>query len=428
MLPASVSATTAGAATPPGNDIGITATQIRIGVLADVNTPVNPGLFQQSVNGVKAWAANINAHGGLAGRKIAVDFYDTQLNPNLSRNAVIQACSKDFALVGTDALLLTDFADVDGCKNAQGQAIGIPNLAGITFGSKAQCDAVTYAVQGTDPTFCATLNQTPQTYTLQEGDARYYVSKFKGLHGIWVYNTDVPQARAVQLPSYTVASNLGIKKDAEGFYGSSGEAPQTALTPIVSVIKANNSTFASDGSTPPNYILLRREAQLQGVSGVKVWSCAAGCYTPYFIPQGGTAVNGTYQILSTLPFYSESNFNPALASLGRYLPGGIGKMDSNGMSSYIEALLFQDAVTKAVANGGTLSRQSLFKVLKTQEHSFTAQGVVGPTDVSNHAVSPCMVMAQVANGKWQRVYPSKPGTFDCSSKNVIVAKIDAASL
>ena len=39
--------------------------------------------------------------GGLAGRKVVVDFYDSKLNPNDTTNAEIQACENDVAMVGT---------------------------------------------------------------------------------------------------------------------------------------------------------------------------------------------------------------------------------------------------------------------------------------------------------------------------------------
>jgi hypothetical protein len=83
-------------------------------------------------------------------------------------------------------------------------------------------------------------------------------------------------------------------------------------------------------------------------------------------------------------------------------------------------------VNKAVANGGTLTRQSLLDALKN-EHRFTAQGIVGPTDVGGRVPSPCVVVAQVKGGKWVRAFPSKPGTFNCDKKNLAVIKMDPAS-
>ncbi len=91
-----------------GTDVGLTATTMRIAVIADVASPFLPGLFQNSVDAVKAWAKVVNAHGGLAGRKVTVDFIDSKSDPNTTRNAIIQACAQDFAMVGTFALGVHD--------------------------------------------------------------------------------------------------------------------------------------------------------------------------------------------------------------------------------------------------------------------------------------------------------------------------------
>ena len=43
---------------------------------------------------------------------------------------------------------------------------------------------------------------------------------------------------------------------------------------------------------------------------------------------------------------------------------------------------------------------------------------MGPVDVAARIPPKCVVIAQVKNGKWARVHPTKPDTFDCSSKNL----------
>jgi len=103
--------------------------------------------------------------------------------------------------------------------------------------------------------------------------------------------------------------------------------------------------------------------------------------------------------------------------------GGIDKVDSNAVASWLSALLFEDAVTKATANGGTLNRQSLFDAL-AQEHAFDADGIMGPADVANRMPPGCIVMTQVKNGKLVRTYPAKAGTFDCNKKNLVEIKLD----
>ena len=97
-------------------------------------------------------------------------------------------------------------------------------------------------------------------------------------------------------------------------------------------------------------VLLRREAQLQGVSTVKAWECNSGCYDPSFYQQGGPTVNGTYAMLLDLPYLSDYKANPALHKLVTQL-GGINNLNNNALNSYVDALLFQDAVQKVVAGG-----------------------------------------------------------------------------
>jgi len=408
-------------ASAAGTDVGLTATTMKVGIIADVNNPLVPGLFQDSVNAIKAWAAGVNASGGLAGRQVVVDFCDGQLNPNATTNCVIKACQNDFALVGTSANALEDLSDIDGCKNAQGKPIGIANLAAFAFVPEA-CDPDTYLLAGLG-SYCATAKQAQPTSVVPVGDTRYLVAHNQGLHGIWLYDSDDPTFKLTVLPNLAAESNVGIKADGKGFYALSGAAPQSALTPFIQQVKASGSTFVYDDTTTANMVLLRREAQLQGVNSVKVWECNSGCYDPSFYKQGGATVNGTYAMLLELPYLSDYKVNPTLDKLITAL-GGVNNFNNNALDSFIEALLFQDAVNKAAATG-TLNRQTLFTALN-DEHSFTADGIVGPTNVGGRVGPTCEVLVQLQNGVWNRVDPVTPGTFDCSAANNATIKYAAS--
>jgi len=409
--------------TVPASDIGITASTIKVGIIADVNNPLVPGLFQNSVNTIKAWASEVNAKGGLDGRQVVVDFCDGKLDPNATTNCVIKACQNDFALVGTSANALADLADLDGCKNAQGKAVGLANLPAFAFPPQI-CDPDTYTYAGT-ASYCSTAKQSAPTYVVPVGDARYFTKTFQNLHGIYLYDSDDPTFKITQTPYFQAMSNLGIKKDGKGFYALSGATPQSGLTPFIQQVKASQSNFVYVDVTTASMVLMRREAQLQGVnSQVKVWYCNSGCYDPSFFKQGGATVNGTYAMLLDLPYLSDYKSNPALNKLVTDL-GGTDNFNNNAMGSYIEALLFQDAVDKVVAGGQPLNRASLFTALQG-EHSFDAQGIIGPTDVGNHQAPTCEVMVQLQNGVWNRVSPTAPGTFDCSPANHATIKMSVS--
>jgi Periplasmic binding protein len=404
---------------PEADDIGITDSEIRLAVIADVDTPIQPGLFQKSVDAMEAWAKVVNKDGGVAGRKIVIDFIDSKLNPNETRNAIIKACADDFAMVGGEALFLNNVDDMVACPNQAGEAIGLPDMPGNALDTNQSCSPVTYVVTSLG-SYCETRDQNPQTYTVLQGDYLYYQKKYKDLHGIWTIPADLKATKNAVLPTAQAGVDLGIEKDGQGFYDIFSRDPQSAMTPIVQTIKQNNSTFAKNGGN--KMADLRKEATLQGVTSVKVWGCNQACYDNLLIEQGGADVNDTQILLSTLPFYSEYKSNPTLKKLVSAV-GGIDNVDFNSVSSWIGALLFQDAVEKAVANGGTLSRQSLFDALN-QENSFDADGIIGATDVAQKMGSPCIVMTQIKNGKFVRTYPKKVGTFDCNKKNLVDVELD----
>ena len=407
--------------TYPAHEIGITPTTIRIGMIADVNTPVQPGLFKQSVQEVQAWAAIVNRHGGLAGRKVVIDFCDSMLNPNTTTNCVIRACANDFAMI-TAAIELSDVSDIADCKNAEGDPVGIPNSVGLALNPYESCSPS--VLTATDTTFCKTLNDHPQTYSVLVADTRYYLSHFKDLHGIWIYDGDVPDLTISYLPGFVESNRLGIGKDAEGYYTAADAAPESALLPFVEDIKQYHSTFVLDGVSPGSMILLRREAALQGVNTVKVWACNPGCYDTSFLAQGGSVVNGTYTYLTTLPFYSECQINPTLVALVKQLGGkGCSVLQGNALYSFIAALLLQDGIQKVVSTGKVLNRQNLYTATRTL-HTFDADGITGPEDIGGGKAAYCIVMVKVINGKWQRVFPKKPGTFDCSPDNSATIKLN----
>ena len=417
-------ATKTAAEKPTATEVGVTPTTIRIAVVADVDTPLAPGIFQGSVDGVKGWAKYTNSHGGLAGRKVVVDFIDSKLSQDESRNAVIKACSQDFALVGTSAVFLNKVNDIEGCVNQAGQAIGIPDIAVVATEVVQQCSKTTYAVNSS-PLICSTENQHPQTYQANVGRTFYYQNKFhKKLHGGYIYSGDLKSAENSNRASMTEMQHAGkgIKADFQSLIGST--ATQSAYTPLVQNLKDKSSNYAQSGATFNSTVLLRREAKLQGVgtSSDFIWDCTLQCYDKALLKQGGSDVEGQYVSLLFLPF-EEALFNKTLANFVKYT--GTKKVSGFGVQAYASGLLVSQAIKQAVKAGGVnnVTRKALFDQLNTI-HAFNAGGMIGTTDIANRKVSPCYVLTQVKNGKFVRVTPSKKGTFNCKSQNTTTVKLD----
>src|SRR5215213_9377131 len=200
---------------PQATEIGVTASQIHIGVVADVDNPFAPGLFKGAADGVKAGAAYLNSKaggGGLAGRKIVVDFYDSKLNPNEARNATIQGCQNDYALVGTSALFLTQVEDIVNCPDKAGAATGIPDLSAVTTGVPESCSPMAFPAYGT-ALDCPSVSQNPQTFYANQGPAKWELSKKKDLHGVTIVGIDTKDAARGGTILGLAAQQAGIKLD-----------------------------------------------------------------------------------------------------------------------------------------------------------------------------------------------------------------------
>lgn len=425
-----VSSTAAGVASaqssptkPAATEIGITPTTIRIAVVADVDNSISPGVFQSSVDGVNGWARYVNAHGGLAGRKVVIDFLDSHLSASDSENAIIKACSQDFALVGTSAIFLSNVADIEGCHDQAGAATGVPDIPVVTTEVVQQCSFTSFSINP-PPLICSTQNQHPQTYQANVGRAYYYEKKYgKKLHGAYIFSGDLKSAensnRGSMVEMQSAAS--GIAPDLETVV--SAAAPQSAYTPIVQQLKQHNSNYAQSGSVASTTVLLRKEAVLQGLNDPNfIWDCTLQCYDNSLLSTGGAAVEGEYVSTLFLPF-DEGSSNAALANFLKYV--GQGKATGFAIQAYASGLLLGQAVDQVVKSHGIngLTRKTAFEALNTI-NNFTAGGMIGTTNVAARQVSPCFVLTQVQHGKFVRVYPTKKGTFDCNPRNRGETKLD----
>lgn len=401
------------------SDVGVSATEIRIGVIADTGSSLAPGLFQGSVDGVQGWAKWRNANGGLAGRKVVVDVYDSALDASKARNSIIDACTKDLALVGTSAIFLSNVSDMIGCPDKGGAVTGIPDYPVLTTEVAHQCSTVSFPIN--PPLLdCATRTQSPQTYNTSNNAPAWLLSKYgkKALHGVYVYPSDLKASRDSWIPQFKARQDLGITSD--GSFDISARAPQSAYTPIVQAMKEKGSTYAIQGGTANVMIALMKEARLQGVDTVKVWECTLQCYDDTIVAAPET--EGLYVDLLFLPF-DETSSNAMLKSFVKY----VGKDKANGFSAqaWAAAQLFGESVQEVVDEKGDdgLTRAALLAATRSFT-AFDAGGMIGTINVAERTPSNCIAITQVKSGKFVRVFPKKKGTFSCDEGNQVAVKID----
>jgi hypothetical protein len=410
---------------PRATEIGVTDSQIRIAVIADVENAAAPGLFQGSVDGVRGFAKYANANGGLAGRKVVVDFIDSHLSGDEARNAIVQACQDDFAMVGTAAVLLTSVDPQTNCIDEAGQTTGLPDIPFLTTEVVQQCSPITFPVSPPQ-LLCSTKDDHPQTYQASVGRGFYYKKKYgNDLHGAYVFGSDSKSARNASFSSgLGQVRQICCKSDRD--FDLSVFATQAEYTPVAQQLKSNDGTYAQSASTADTTIKLRREAKIQGATSVKVWDCGTQCYNPAFLEEGGADVEDQYADILYLPFLDakERKANETVADFVKYTgKDNVGNLGA--VYAWIAGIAFRDAVNAVVAESGNngLTRAALLDALNGI-HEFDADGMYSKVDLAGRKIGPCHVLTQIRNGKFVRVSPKKPGTFDCARGNVVHTELD----
>lgn len=396
-------------------EVGVTEDQITVTVIADVDNPIRPALFEGAWNGVKAWADYMNANGGLACRDVVVKTADSRLSGEEAKNAVNAACGNSVAMVGTAALFLQDVSGMKGCKDKAGNATGLLDLAVVQTESAQQCSDVSYSMLPTSSACPYTSGERKVLVSSTQHD--YFKQQFpdENLHGVFVIPKDLPSTIATAMPVIRSFNELGIPSDAE--FGISGTATQPEYTQVVQAMKNSRSTLAMNVLDYSGTVLMRKEAKAQGVDTVKVWTCLLQCYDKRLITEGGDAVEGQYLWLNMLPMEDGKGVNPTLDAFLEFTK----KPDAFAMQGFVAGMLFTHAVEQAMAaNGGdpnSITRTNLLAAVKAT-NEFDAGGMIPPTDIAGKTGSVCYIGMQVQDGKFVRVSPTEKGKFDCRGKHV----------
>jgi len=404
-------------------DAGVTPTDITIEVMADVGSPLAPGLFQGAIDAVSAFAAYVNAHGGLACRKLKVRTWDSKLDPAEAKNGQIDACQNALALVGTSAAFDPDITSLASCPDGHGQPTGLPDITALDTDVNEQCAPTAFHIQDV-PATCPPA-QGRQPFVEPVGYMNWQLRQTPGLHGLFLIPGDLPTSVEAAIPEAQAFKAAGMTWDATPKV--SGADSQPAYTPRVQLARVKQSTFVYDQSNDTAMIRMRKEADAQGVGSVKVWACPISCYTKAFLAQGGAQVEGTYVWMDFLPFEEAAN-NPEDQA---YVDAvGSTKVDAFGAAGWQAAIAFEDAVNAVVAKDGPngLTRANLLGALRDLT-DFNAHGWLGDKALQGPGAStPCYLIVQVRNGRFVRVYPTQPGTMDCNPTNLTTVTVDPAAV
>jgi ABC-type branched-subunit amino acid transport system substrate-binding protein len=398
---------------PSDVEIGVTPTEIHLAVVADVDNAIAPGILKGQVDGVKAAAQYVNQQGGVAGRKLVVDFYDSKLNPTEARNGFIKACENDLAMAGTGTFLISSVDDIVNCKDKAGANTGIPDIPGVTTGTLEACSPVSFPLNGAQIE-CSTANTSTPTYRMQAGDTQYLQKKYGPLKGPMIVSSDSAATQKSSTVIGVAAKQNGI--DITNTIAMSSKDPQTAYTPVIQQIKNNGDNFVDSGTPVEGVIAMRSEAQLQGLTDPKfVWACLLNCYDKKLIAAGSSADN-TRASIAFLPF-EEAKYNKTLAAFVKLVP----KDSQEGFAvwGWTATLAMAQVLKNVAADKGVngITRANVLQGIKDL-HSFDAGGMYATLDIGSKVPSPCFDMVVLKNSKYVREYPAKKATLDCKKSNL----------
>src|SRR4051794_8295592 len=322
-------------------DIGVAADTITIEVMADIGSPLAPGLFQGNVDAVKGYARYLNEHGGLACRRVAVRVWDSKLNADEAKNGQIDACHTSLALVGGNSLFNPDASTMASCVDESGAPTGVADVAAIADDIHQICNPTTFIVTGINEK-CPVPTEGPLDFTFDAGTSRYIADHHPGLHGLYLVPGDLPTLVQSGLVIARAMEAGGLTFDAKPKV--SGRDEQAAFTPLIQVMRSHKSNFVLNGSSDRVMVRFRKETVAQAYDGVKLWMCILSCYTNAF-RAAGDVVDGTYVSLGFLPF-EEKAYNKELATFIDAV--GASKVDSWGAEAWQAAALFKRAVDDIV--------------------------------------------------------------------------------
>jgi ABC-type branched-subunit amino acid transport system substrate-binding protein len=380
-----------GGSSAGSSDVGVTGDTITIGVVADL-TGVVPGLFKAAPDAVEAFAAMVNEeHGGIHGRELVVEVYDTGTNDNGNRLAYEEACDEVFASVGSESAFDTGgYEAVRDC--------GFPHLAGFTTDDAV--DELPFVFPRTSPDF------------VNVGAARYLAEQFPEAvrqTAMFYGNLPVTERAARQL----MEARRSVGWD---FVYEQAVAPlESNYTPHALEMRNRGVQALAVVIDDNNIVRLQKAMREQGFS-VEVADVSTQGYSPDYLEAVGPAGEGSYVPLGHALLEDVDQIE-ALQNYVSWLEEVVpdAQPTSNGLQAWIRAQLFFEA---AMAVGPELTREALISELETIA-DWDAGGLIPPIDVGEPVPEQgCFVLAQVQDGAYVRVFPDEG--FHCSPDDIFV--------
>lgn len=369
-------------------DTGVTADKIVVANIADIKG-VQPGLFQSARDAATAATAFINHQGGINGRQIDLLTLDSKTDAGANRAAMLEACAKAFAVVGS----MSAFDD----GSAQpGEECGIPDLTAITTNPPKFRATNTYPVFPNGPDH---IGLSSASYI-----AERFPESIKSAGILWL-NQAVTRGNA---------QRRKVGWEAAGFefvYEQEVQVLEADYTRFVLDMQGRGVDYVTMVSDYQNIVRLQTSMRQQNyVPTVRDWDSVA--YDPGYISLGQEAVEGSFVFLNN-NLFEEASAIPEmqlyLEWLNRAVPGA--SPTYFGLYAWSAFRLFQELALGIDPN--ELTRDRLFAAVQ-QVREWDGHGIHAPHDVGGKIPSTCNLYVQVSDGAFERMHPGSG--FDCSGE------------
>ena len=374
----------------PADVPGLTDDTIRIGVISDKENPAVPLPTVGIEESVTAFVEFCNAAGGINGRQLELQTYDSQISR--TEEATSAACRDDlFALVGTGSV-----QDQQGISTREG--CGLPEVGAYSATtSRALSEDFFSPIPGLDPE------------QFNVGPCRYIAEQFPDAvtKAAMVY-TDLPapKVRGQQtVEACEAEAGFDFVVDEAIPFGDSD------YSALVAEMKAEGIEYFSMVSATSDTLALLEEMQTQGVEP-EVIDLAQQYYDPAVAEAAVT--DGAHVLTNTVPFV-EADETPVLQLYLDWMEevgAGEDKISTLGVQAFDAGLLF---ATAAAAAGADLTRETLVSELEGIDE-WDGGGLQMTTDPGAGTTQECVLYLTVTDGEFQREYPDEG--FACDPDNL----------
>jgi len=391
----STGGSTQGTSANTASDTGVTASDIKVGVMAGQTSGLGPDTFSASLIGAQAYFKALNDAGGVNGRTVTAKTCDDKGSGDGNVECVHKLIDDDkvFAFAGTTSF---DYAGAPYVSQKGVPDVGGEPVSGTAYYQYPHLYSIYggfgYPRDGKAPGYDGKLYSTTANY-------RWFKEKLGAKTAAVVYFDIGPSKQ------YADSVALGLEKEGYKVLKESINLGLPNWDAAVLDMKRNNTDLVFDALTSDANVSLCQSIQSQNmplkakVTTTQSWTDTAGeayKFTP-------TCLNNLYAIS-----LSENYNNVSIAgvkayrdAIAKYFPGSVAKMNMWMFEGYLSAMWLTDAMKSC---GADLTRKCVDNYMATT--TYDAGGLLIPRNFKVRQPPPATDNACLNVARWTNSAPT----------------------